>query len=114
MTAPREISRAEIVAQLRSLGVAAGGVLLVHSSFRAVRPVEDGPRGLILALLDALGPRGTLVMPSWTGDDDAPFDPCSTVASPDLGIVAETFRQRPGVVRSTHPFAFAAAGPLAS
>jgi aminoglycoside N3'-acetyltransferase len=114
MTAPREISRGEIVAQLRSLGVAAGGVLLVHSSFRAVRPVEDGPRGLILALLDALGPRGTLVMPSWTGDDDVVFDSRSTAASPDLGIVAETFRQLPGVVRSTHPFAFAAAGPLAS
>lgn len=99
--------------QLRALGVRAGGVLLVHTSFRAVRPVEGGPRGLIDALRDALGPDGTLVMPSWTGSDDEPFDPAATPASPDLGVVAETFRRLPGVRRSGHLFAFAAAGPAA-
>ena len=106
-----EIGRTEIVDQLRSLGVKAGGVLLVHTSFRAVRPIEGGPLGLIEALRDALGPDGTLVMPSWTGDDDAPFDPAATPASPDLGIVADTFWRLPGVLRSDHCFAFAAAGP---
>jgi aminoglycoside 3-N-acetyltransferase-4 len=85
----------------------------VHTSFRAVRPVEGGPVGLIEALRAALGPNGTLVMPSWTGDADAPFDPASTPASADLGIVAETFRRLPGVVRSNHPFAVAAVGPQA-
>ncbi len=102
-----------IVAQLRHLGVRAGDVLLVHTSFRAVRPVDDGPRGLIAALRDAIGPAGTLVMPSWTGDDDRPFDPASTPANRDLGVVADTFWRLPGVVRSQHPFAFAAAGPAA-
>ncbi len=107
-------TRAAIAGQLRRLGVERSGVLLVHTSFRAVRPVEGGPAGLIAALRDAVGPLGTLVMPSWTGDDDAPFDPPTTPASPDLGVVAETFRRMPGVVRSDHPFAFAAAGPLAA
>jgi aminoglycoside N3'-acetyltransferase len=65
-----------------------GGVLLVHTSSRAVRPVEGGPAGLIDALRDALGPTGTLVMPAWTGDDDHPLDPAATPASPDLGVVA--------------------------
>jgi aminoglycoside N3'-acetyltransferase len=106
-------SRATLVAQLRALGVAEGGVLLVHTSFRAVRPVEGGPEGLIAALLDALGPGGTLAIPSWTGDDDAPFDRARTPAAPDLGVVADTFWRMPGVVRGTHPFAFAAAGPQA-
>lgn len=106
-------SRAEIADQLRALGVREGGVLLVHTSFRAVRPVEGGPLGLIGALRDALGPDGTLVMPSWTGDNDAPFDPVATPASPDLGIIADTFWRLPGVVRSDHPFACAAAGPRA-
>lgn len=110
----REISRDEIVAQLRALGVERGGVLLVHSSFRAVRPVEGGPAGLIEALRDAIGPEGTLVMPSWTGDDGNPFDPAATRASEDLGVVADTFWRMPGVVRSDHPFAFAAAGPRAA
>lgn len=107
------LTRAGVVAQLSALGVAEGGVLLVHTSFRAVRPVEGGPLGLIRALRDALGPDGTLVMPSWTGDGDAPFDVSGTPAAPDLGVVADTFWRLPGVVRSGHPFAFAAAGPLA-
>jgi aminoglycoside N3'-acetyltransferase len=85
----------------------------VHTSFRAVRPVEGGPLGLIAALRAALGPNGTLAMPSWTGDANAPFDPASTPASADLGVVAETFWRLPGVVRSNHPFAVAAVGPQA-
>ena len=104
----------EITQQLRALGVEEGGVLLVHTSFRAVRPVEGGPAGLIEALLEALGPDGTLVMPSWTGSDEEPFDRERTPASEDLGVVAETFWRMPGVVRSDHAFAFAALGPKAA
>lgn len=112
--AREEISIASIADQLRALGVRKGGVLVIHTSFRAVRPVEGGPAGLIAALRAALGPEGTLVMPSWTGDDDAPFDPAATHASADLGVVADTFWRLPGVVRSDHPFALAAAGPRAA
>ncbi|HET7233127.1 MAG TPA: AAC(3)-IV family aminoglycoside N-acetyltransferase [Longimicrobium sp.] len=111
MTALHEIPGAEVTGQLRSLGVTPGGVLLVHTSFRAVRPVEGGPAGLIQALRNALGPGGTLVMPAWAGDDEEPFDPASTPASADLGVVADTFWRMPGVLRSGHNFAFAAAGP---
>lgn len=53
-----------LVEQLRALSVRPGGVLLVHTSYRAVRPVEGGPAGLIDALCAALTPGGTLVMPS--------------------------------------------------
>jgi aminoglycoside N3'-acetyltransferase len=109
----REVRQEELVAQLRALGVHDGGVLVVHTSFRAVRPVEGGPDGLIAALREALGPDGTLVMPAWTGDDSVPFDPATTPAATDLGIVADTFWRQPGVVRSKHPNAFAAAGPRA-
>jgi aminoglycoside N3'-acetyltransferase len=103
----------DVADQLRTLGVAPGGVLLVHISFRAVRPVEDGPHGLIEALRLALGLDGTLVMPSWTGDDDTPFDPETTPAAADLGVTADLFWRLPGVVRSDHPGACAAIGPLA-
>ncbi|HEY8211108.1 MAG TPA: AAC(3) family N-acetyltransferase [Myxococcaceae bacterium] len=103
---------AEIERQLRSLGVREGGVLLVHTSFREVRPVEGGPLGLIRALRLALGPKGTLVMPTMT-DGESVFDPRST-PTVDMGITAETFWRQPGVLRSTHPGgSFAAEGPLA-
>jgi aminoglycoside N3'-acetyltransferase len=110
----REIGRGEMVEQLRALGVRRGGVLLVHTSFRAVRPVEGGPAGLIEALRIAIGEDGTLVMPSWTGSDEEPFDPATTPASEDLGVVADTFWRLPGVERSDHLFAFAAVGPRAA
>lgn len=100
--------------QLESLGVEKGGILLVHTSFRAVRPVDGGPAGLIEALRQALGPRGTLVMPAWGSSDDEPFDPRSTPASPGLGVLPATFWRMPGVERSDHQHAFAAAGPAAS
>lgn len=107
------IEHGDVVRQLRALGVREGGILLVHTSFREIRPVEGGPAGLIAALRDALGPAGTLVMPSWTGDGDDPFDSSRTPAAGDLGIVADTFWRLPDVARSDHPFAFAAAGPHA-
>jgi aminoglycoside N3'-acetyltransferase len=103
----------QVIDQLRALGVAEGGVLLVHTSFRAIRPIEGGPLGLIAALREALGPKGTLVMPSWTGSDEEPFDAATTPASSDLGVVADTFWRFPGVVRSEHCFALAAIGPEA-
>ncbi|MEM8588220.1 MAG: AAC(3)-IV family aminoglycoside N-acetyltransferase [Pseudomonadota bacterium] len=110
----RPLTTAEIVDQLAALGVEPGGVLLVHTSFRATRPVEGGPAGLIAALRDAIGPDGTLVMPSWSDEDDEPFDPLSTSAAPSLGVVADTFWRLPGVQRSDQFFAFAAAGPEAA
>jgi len=112
MTA-NELSAAQVVAQLRALGVVEGNILLVHTSFRAIRPIEGGPAGLIAALRQALGATGTLVMPSWTGSDEEAFDAATTPASPDLGVVADTFWRLPGVTRSEHCFALAAIGPAA-
>lgn len=109
-----ESSRAEVSDQLRALGVEPGGVLLVHTSFRATGPVEGGPLGLIEALRDAVGTGGTLVMPSETGRDDELFDPGTTPASSGLGVVADVFWRLPGVRRGNHCFAFAAAGPEAA
>jgi aminoglycoside N3'-acetyltransferase len=108
-----QFSKTEIADQLRALGVNKTAVLLVHTSFRAIRPVEGGPLGLIEAIRDVLGPSGTLVMPSFAGDDNKLFDPETTPASPDLGIVADMFWRLPGVQRSNHCHAFAAIGPYA-
>lgn len=103
----------QVVAQLHALGVNPGGVLLVHTSFKAVRPIEDGPIGLIRALRGAIGETGTLVMPTMT-DGESVFDPKSTPTC-GMGITAETFWRQPGVHRSTHPGgSFAAVGPMAS
>lgn len=102
-----------IAGQLRELGVTPGGVLLVHTAFSKVRPVEGGPAGLITALRSAIGPDGTLVMPSMSDDDERPFDRVKTPCR-GMGIVAETFWPMPGVLRSDSPHAFAAVGSQAA
>jgi aminoglycoside N3'-acetyltransferase len=102
-----------LAAQLQTLGVRSGGVLVVHMSFRAVRPVEGGPAGVIDALRLAVGDDGTIVMPSWGDDDSVPFDVAATNVAADLGVTADVFRKMPAVRRSNHPFAFAALGPHA-
>jgi aminoglycoside N3'-acetyltransferase len=109
---PPAVPREDLVRELLALGVRPGGVLLVHTAFSEVRPVEDGPLGLIEALRAALGPAGTLVMPAMADDDDHAFE---ATASPchAMGVVADTFWRRPGVLRSDSPHAFAAAGPHA-
>jgi aminoglycoside 3-N-acetyltransferase len=106
------ISKHRLSEQFLELGVEPG-MLLVHSSFSKVQPVEEGPQGLVAALRAAVGPGGTLVMPSMTDDDDRPFDPASTPCR-GMGVVADTFWRLPGVLRSDSPHAFAAVGPEAA
>jgi aminoglycoside N3'-acetyltransferase len=101
----------EVADQLRALGVKKGGVLLVHTSFRAVRPIEGGPLGLIEALCDVLGPDGTLVMPAWSGNDDEPLDPASTPTSPDLSVVPDHLLAAPWGDPKQPPVCFCSGRP---
>jgi aminoglycoside 3-N-acetyltransferase len=107
------ISQHQLIRQLHEIGVQPGGVLLVHTAFSKVKPVEGGPAGLIAALEAALGSDGTLVMPSMSGDDERVFDVKNTPTE-NMGIVAETFWRLPQVLRSDSPHAFAASGPLSA
>jgi aminoglycoside 3-N-acetyltransferase len=116
MPAPENLSpvpRSAVVRQLLQLGVQPGGVLVVHTAFSRVRPVEGGPLGLIEALRSALGPEGTLVMPAMADDDVTPFDPAVSPCR-TMGVVADTFWRLSGVLRSDSPHSFAAVGPRAT
>jgi aminoglycoside 3-N-acetyltransferase len=99
--------------QLRALGLEEGALVVVHSAFRALRPVEGGVDGLIAALREVVGAGGTVVMPSMSDDDDHPFDAHVTPCA-GMGAVADRFWRLPGVLRSDHNAAFAAVGPLAA
>jgi aminoglycoside N3'-acetyltransferase len=89
-------------------------VLLVHCAFSKVKPVEGGPARLIAALQAAIGPSGTLVMPSMSWDDEHLFDPRATPCIEEMGVVADMFWRQPGVLRSDSPHSFAATGPQAA
>jgi aminoglycoside N3'-acetyltransferase len=64
------ISQETLIRQMIELGVTSGGVLLVHTSFSKVKPMEGGPAGLTAALRAALSVGGTLVMPSMSYLDE--------------------------------------------
>ena len=109
---------------LARLGVESGMVLMVHSSLSALGWVANGPDAVVLALEEAVGAAGTLVMPTHSGQltepshwqnppvpeswwpiiraEAAPFDPARTPTRM-MGAIVDTFRMGPGVRRSDHP-----------
>lgn len=60
------VTRGTLAAGLRELGVRTGDTLLAHSSLSALGWVCGGPVAVVRALLDVLGPDGTLVVPTQT------------------------------------------------
>ncbi|MCB9743543.1 MAG: AAC(3) family N-acetyltransferase [Alphaproteobacteria bacterium] len=96
-----------LLAQLRALGVAPGDALMLHASMRRVGGRAEA---LLDALEAAVGPEGALLM-LICASEEAPFDPETSPAWDELGVLAEVFRRRAGVVRNAHPVArFAAWG----
>ncbi len=120
---------------LRRVGIQPGQSLLVHCSLSKIGWIAGGAQALIEALLDAVGPEGTLVFPSFTAgltdpacwecppvpkswwpvirEEMTPFNPATTPCR-GMGQVAELFRTWPGAKRSYHPQnSFAALGAKA-
>jgi len=93
------LRKPDIVAGLRSLGLQPGDRVLVHSSMAALGKVDGGADTVIDALVEAVGPEGLVVVPTFACE--APFDPKSS-ATP-LGAVPDRLWRRPEAVRSKHP-----------
>jgi len=113
-----QVSKSDIVEGLRALGIGAGARLFVHSSLKAFGHVDGGADAVCDALLEAVAPGGTVVVPTFTWGVnhscetvvfDVRNDPC------EVGIIPETFRRRPEALRSEHVcHSVAAIGPDAA
>src|SRR5688572_15145149 len=120
----RIITAAMLADDLRTLGVTEGMTLFVHSALKPLGWVCGGPHAVILALLDALGPIGTLAMPAHSSILTDPVRWCNPpvpeswwpiirsempafakdlTPTGGMGRIAETFRKMDGVLRSDHP-----------
>jgi len=96
-------TRLEILNALRGAGVREGDSLVVHSSLRALGPVDGGAEAVIDALLDAAGQTGCVAMPTFNYSRPAVelFDARETPGR--TGLLTELFRKRPNGLRSDHP-----------
>ena len=110
------VNKQDIIAGLRSLGLCPGDIVMVHSSLSSMGFLVGGADTVIDALLDVIGPAGTLAMPTLCQKDkERRFETWNIATSPsDVGRITETFRLRPDVVRSDHAtHSVAALGPKA-
>lgn len=129
------ITYKELLDDFKACGIKPGQNISVHTSLSKIGWVIGGPETFIRALLEAVGPSGTIMMPSQTWKNLDPstgvhweqpkewwpiireswpaYDPDITPAI-GMGVVAEMFRSWPGAKRSSHPArSFAALGPNA-
>jgi len=133
--APLPRTRQSLANDLRVLGVEAGMTLIMHSSLKSLGWVCGGPVAVLQALMDVVTPSGTIVVPTQTGEysdpaqwqhppvpeswrqiiyDTMPAFDAHKTPTRYMGVIVETFRAWPGVLRSDHPaVSFAAWGRYA-
>jgi len=131
----RVVTRNRLRRELEQIGLRAGDTVCVHSSCRNIGYIIGGPRSLLEVLLETLGPKGTLLMPTFTGDLSDPARWKYPAVPPEMleevraslpgfhrehspsrkvGALPELLRHERGAVRSPHPqSSFTAVGALA-
>jgi aminoglycoside 3-N-acetyltransferase len=122
------VGRSHLARDLRRLGLRRGAAVMVHCRMSVLGTVVGGAESVVRALLDAVGPAGTVL--AYVGWQDGPpddlaslaeddralvlaeqpaYDPRTGLARRDHGRVAEALRTWPGAVCSGHPEAGVAA-----
>jgi len=131
------VTREDIVRGLVEVGLEGGDAVLVHSSLSSFGRVQGGADAVVDAILEAVGPEGTVVFPTFTGDafaefmlneggtkETAVFPEWTGVKIADLarpeeqhiftGAIPKEARRRCDFLRGFHPmYSICAKGPLA-
>jgi aminoglycoside 3-N-acetyltransferase len=113
-----------LVAGLQQAGISEGDIVCAHVGLKPLGFVVGAGQAIIEALLQVIGPTGTLMMPTFSGELSDPASwrvppvpqewiapireqmlPYDIIMTPtrQMGVVAELFRHRPGALRSAHP-----------
>lgn len=121
------LTKSDLAADLATLGIAPGDIVMVHAAVSSVGELINGPDTLIDALRAAVGEAGTIMgytdwdaryeallddagrIPEDWRDRIAGFDPLRSRAVRDNGIFPEFLRTTPGALRSGNPGASVAA-----
>jgi aminopeptidase-like protein/aminoglycoside N3'-acetyltransferase len=100
------ITKAFLIEEFRALGMAAGDTIFVHSAYstlsRVPGGVDGGPQTVIDAILKVIGPKGTLIMPTFNYDflRGTPWDIRTTPSQ--MGVLTEVVRNDPRARRMFH------------
>ena len=118
------ITKEIIVNELKRIGLEKNDIVMVHTSLKSMGYVCGGAQTIIEALIDVVGPEGTIMMPTqswknldpeagvhWDADesdwqlirDNWPAYDKNITPTNTMGAVAEMFRTWPGSIRSDHP-----------
>lgn len=102
-------TKTDLKDQLQSFGIKEGDTILVHSSMSKIGFVEGGPKTIVDALLETVGPNGHILMPNSPNarfqldyiQEIHYFDVLNDKSK--LGAISEYFRNHENAVRSWHP-----------
>lgn len=120
----RVITKETIVNELKRIGLLKNDIVMVHTSLKSMGYVCGGAQTIIEALIDVVGPEGTIMMPTqswknldpedgvhWDADesdwqlirDNWPAYDKNITPTNTMGAVAKMFRTWTGSIRSDHP-----------
>lgn len=106
MTHPNTIpplTQQQLVDGFRQTGLQHGDVVLIHSVMRTFGPIQGGAQTVVAALLEVLGPTGTLVAPTFTAvpqpENEMVINPRTDPSQ--MGAISEAVRTHPNASRST-------------
>lgn len=118
------VLKQDIINAFKNVGLEKGQTVIVHTSLSSLGFVCGGAQIVIEALLETVGPEGTIIMPtqSWKNLDPStgvhweeleewhdiirqnwPAYNKDITPTNTMGAVAEMFRKWPGTLRSNHP-----------
>lgn len=99
----------DLIAAFRGVGADKGMTLCVHSSLSHLGHIDGGADAIVDALKYVVGDYGCVLMPSFSmgGDMASHLDNAETFdvrkTRSSVGLIPETFRRHPDVIRSCHP-----------
>lgn len=81
------LTKAQIKKSLQELGLKKGDIVLLHSSYISMGPVQGGPKAVVDAFLEVLGKEGTFLVPVFGA----------------LGVITDEVKSRKDAVISSAP-----------
>ncbi len=106
-----DVTKERLISDLKKIGLNQGDHVSIASALSRVGNIIGGPEAFIDAVIEVIGPEGTLMVNTYTNfvhifqmeaaNNYPPFDPQSTPSV--SGLISETLRKNPQAMRSRHP-----------